>query len=543
MFTELLLPDPTSLKFEDWVCEEETLVVGVSAVKSTARCPYCEASSHRVHSYYERKPMDLPWSRFTVRLRLRVRRFYCDRECCRYRTFVERLPTVIAPYARRTKRLAQDQQAVGLLVGGEVGARILSLLRMPLSPDSVLRLIRNAPELATWTPKVLGVDDWAFRKRQSYGTILVDLERNRPVDLLPDRSAESLAQWLVAHPGVEIIARDRGREYIKGASLGAPHATQVAGAPWARWHLLKNLREKLQRLLERKRSWLHAAAQASSERKSQIEATPPPPVTQIEAERQARRTLRQERFQAVKELHRNGVSQREIARRYDMSVHTVAKYIESTTCPVYPEGRSSRSMLDPYLSYLECEWASGRRNASQLWREIRDQGFAGSRGLVGIWAAKQRKEIARTMANTAGVHKTSPLSSREVVWLFMKCDDGLTDDDRSALRHMVQIDPQAGLVRSLVQDFIEMVNNRHPSALSPWLKAVSESQIRTLQRFADGLRKDINAVRASLELPWSNGQTEGQVNRLKFIKRSMYGRANFDLLRKRVLGTQIMPFA
>ena len=204
MFIELLLPDPTSLKFEDWFCEDGTLVVGVSAVKSAARCPYCAASSHRVHSYYERKPMDLPWSRFTVRLRLRVRRFYCDALLCKYRTFAERLPTVIAPYARRTRRLVEDQQAVGLLMGGEVGARILSLLRMPLSPDSMLKLIRNAPELATWTPKVLGVDDWAFRKGQSYGTILVDLERNRPVDLLPDRSAESLAQWLVAHPGVEM---------------------------------------------------------------------------------------------------------------------------------------------------------------------------------------------------------------------------------------------------------------------------------------------------------------------------------------------------
>ncbi len=151
------------------------MVVGVSTVRSTARCLYCKASSHRVHRYYERKPLDLLWSRFTVRFRLRVRRFYCDRECCRYRTFVERLPTFIAPYARRTKRLAQDQQGVGLLMGGEMGSRILSLLRMPLSPDSVLRLMRNAPELATWTPKVLGVDDWAFRKVLSYSTILVGL--------------------------------------------------------------------------------------------------------------------------------------------------------------------------------------------------------------------------------------------------------------------------------------------------------------------------------------------------------------------------------
>lgn len=533
MLIKLLLPDPTKLKFENWRCEDETLIVEVSTIESAACCPYCGTMSHRIHSYYERKPLDLPWSRFTVRLMLRVRRFYCNETSCRYQTFVERLPSIIAPYARRTSRLTEAQEDVALCLGGEVGARVLTGMRMPSSPDSVLRLIRDSAEPAGWTPKVLGVDDWAFRKGQNYGTILVDLERNRPVDLLPERSAESLAQWLLAHPGVEVISRDRGNEYIKGATLGAPDAIQVAD----RWHLLKNLRDTLQRLLERNRNWLRVASKVDEEAADTVETTPTSLATRPEKEREARRAIRQERFQAVNDLHRAGISKREIARRFGMSFNTVTKYIESTTCPFYPEGRRSRSLLDPYLDYLQAEWDAGRHNASQLWREIRGQGFAGSRGLVAIWAAEKRKDLANPKAKgaTSDMSKTPPLPASKAVWLFLKSDEDMSADDESALKRMMDSDPQVEWVRSLTQDFVEMLKKRRTSTLSPWLKAVSKCQIRALQKFADGLRKDIDAVRAALELPWSNGQVEGQVNRLKFIKRSMYGRANFDLLRKRVL--------
>lgn len=288
MLIDLLLPDPTSLKYEDWRCEGDTLIVGVSTVKLEVHCPDCGTISRRVHSYYDRKPMDLPWSRFTVRLRLRVRRFYCDGLLCKYRTFVERLPSVIAPYARRTNRLADNLEHVALSIGGEVGARILTQLRMSISPDTVLNLIRRTPEPESWTPRVLGVADWAFRRGQVYGTILVDLERNCPVDLLPDRSAESLARWLLEHPGIEVISRDRGNEYIKGATLGAPQATQVAD----RWHLLKNLRDTLQPLVERNRSWLRVAAQGNRRPLDKHDATPTMKLTKPELERQAHGGLR-----------------------------------------------------------------------------------------------------------------------------------------------------------------------------------------------------------------------------------------------------------
>jgi transposase len=445
---------------------------------------------------------------------------------------------------------------------------------MPVSSDTLIRLVRNAPEPDMVTPRVLGVDEWAKRKGQSYGTILVDLEAHRPVDLLPDKSTESFAAWLREHPGVEIISRDRGVEYIKGATEGAPDAIQVAD----RWHLLTNLRDALKRLLESNRACLKAAAEKAMDpsqdesrqlkqeqvsdtdiefhstsaenlvdkhtQKNPLETTQE--FTKAEQEKQARHARRQECYEAVLQLHQQGISIRGIARRLRLSRVTIRKYIEAETCPMYPEGVKRGSKLDPYMDYIQQRWEAGCHNATQIWRELRQLGFHGSRGLVAIWAAKERTKLPKSFATTVSPDPAAtpdqevvPWSPSRASWLLVSEEDELTEEDKQALERMKQVDEKVAEAYDLGQRFTGMVRERQHESLLPWLEDVALSGISALTGFANGIKQDLAAVTNALSLPWSNGQVEGQVNRLKLIKRQMYGRANFDLLRRRVLARPI----
>ena len=253
---DFLLPDPTLIRINAIGAKDQTVELTVSPTSSEAVCPYCSQISSHVHSQYTRSPSDLSLGSLSVLLCLNIRRFFCDNPDCKYRTFTERIPTVVAPYARRTKRLAEVQRSIGLTTGGEAGARITEKLKISTSPDTLLCLIRQSPEPGEIHPNAIGIDDWAMQKGKIYGTLIVNLETRRPIDLLPDRSAASVSAWLGSHPEVTIVSRDRSNEYAKGITQGAPQAVQVAD----RWHLVKNLREALEHFLERNQACLRAAA-------------------------------------------------------------------------------------------------------------------------------------------------------------------------------------------------------------------------------------------------------------------------------------------
>jgi transposase len=253
-----LLPDSARLALQDVLIDGERIVLTAQSIGSSSPCPQCGELSARVHSRYARTLTDLPWQGRAVRIELKVRRFFCLAAACPRQTFAERLPEVAAVSARTTARLHEAHRLIGQALGGEAGARLAAPLGMPTSPDTLLRRVRRAPLSQQPAVRVLGVDDWAWKRGQRYGTILCDLEHRRPVDLLPERSADSFASWLKAHPGVEVISRDRGDEYIKGANQGAPKAVQVAD----RWHLLVNLREALMRAVDRHHGHVLEAAKA-----------------------------------------------------------------------------------------------------------------------------------------------------------------------------------------------------------------------------------------------------------------------------------------
>lgn len=247
-----LIPSSQGIRVQQVTTDHQTISITLQTISPTARCPDCSTSSKRIHSRYVRDLSDLPWGSLTVRLHLYARKFFCTVRSCSRRIFTERLPEIVVPYARRSTRLGEILQLIGFALGGEAGSRLVERLRMTVSPSTLLRLVRRAPDPieANHIPRVLGVDDFATRKGRTYGTILVDLEQHRPIELLSDRSAQTLENWLREHPGIEIISRDRSTEYNKGATAGAPNAIQVAD----RFHLLMNLREAVERLLDRNRS-------------------------------------------------------------------------------------------------------------------------------------------------------------------------------------------------------------------------------------------------------------------------------------------------
>ena len=527
--------------------EEKAITCEASSTQIQSECPDCHQPSQRVHSGYTRTVTDLPWGEAKLCFHLTVHRFFCDSQPCSRKTFTEKLPEFVAPYARRTIRLASQQRETALALGGEAGSRLLEKLTMPTSGDTLLRLIRNGATAPSMNSKVrvVGIDDWAWRKGHRYGTILVDLEAHCPIDLLPDRSAESVASWLKNHPEIEIICRDRAEVYRDGSSQGAPKAIQVAD----RWHLLANLREVLERLLDRHRVCLYAAA-AKAEPQTEVKTEElavdvpqkePPRLSKAEKNRQATRERRLARYQAVIDLHRQGLKMRAIARQLGLNRRTVRRYLEAGSFPEMAQRRKVATLLDPFLPYLNQRWQAGTHNGAQLYREIKAQGYPGCQSLVGQWAAKKCQSPSAAISSKASsptkLAPRRPWSAGYAVWLLLKPPEHLSDEEQAALERMLQAHSRVKRAYEFGQAFVRIVRQRYTKALIPWLEALVESDLTELRGFARSLKQDLSAVQAALSLPWSNAQVEGQINRLKFIKRQMYGRAKFDLLRLRILAS------
>ncbi len=367
-----LSPCPAEVQVERLIAKADHITLVVRAVRRAAPCPGCARLSRRIHSYYERRLADLPWNGVPVKIRLRTRRFFCDTEDCPHRIFTERLPETTETYARRTLRMEQALRWLGLALGGEAGARTAQRLGLAVRGDTVLRHLRRMPLTQTpVSPRVLGMDDWAWRKGQRYGTILCDLERRCVVDLLPDRQSQTVTEWLRDRAPPEVISRDRAGAYAEAARQGAPQAVQVAD----RFHLLRNLREALEHVLACHTAVIEEAFPQSTP----ASVVPPPPtppspaLTHSQQLSRERRQRRFERYQQVIALHQRGISQRAIAVQLAMERKTVRHWLRAGR---FPERQITprHSSVDRWLSYLEKRWAEGCHNRSQLWRELRAQG-------------------------------------------------------------------------------------------------------------------------------------------------------------------------
>jgi transposase len=540
-----LLPNPTLLRLDYLSAVDSCITLTLATSRQQADCPLCDRPSRRVHSHYVRTLADLPWNGVPVRLRLTVRRFLCDTKSCRRRIFAERLPGVAAPHARRTLRLTEALELIGFALGGEAGARVVKGLSMEVSPDTLLRLIRAAELPEQDMPRVLGVDDFAFRRGRKYGSLLIDLERHVRVDMLPDRTADSLSAWLLDHPGVEVLSRDRGGSYADGGRRGAPEAVQVAD----RFHVLANLREALEHLLIRKHRYLEEAATALTKQDQQEAEEQPPdevlpatvPQTRDQQLAKARRARRLTRYEDVRRLQAEGWSLRVIARQTGLARQTVCRFAHAEVFPERVPRARYPSITDPYEPYLRQRWNEGCQNAAQLWREIRQQGFAGSCSNLRVRLATWRSRPARCGRPPRGSRGPpappgiSPRSPRQASWLLVRLPGDVEREDQTYLEQLCHLCPEVAAAYSLAQEFGRLVRERDHPALERWLLTAEQTKVPELVGFVAGIRRDQAAVEQMLLTEWSNGQLEGQVNRLKLLKRAMYGRAKFDLLRRRVL--------
>ncbi len=528
--TRRLLPlIPGGLVVEQVLPEPDCLTIVARPRLPISTCPSCHTPSSRVHSRYERHLADLPWQGRPVTVRIQARRFLCAEPACPRRTFAERLSGIARSSARRCERLADTQRQVALALGGEAGARLSARLAMPTSPDTLLRLAISARHAEPPAPRVLGVDEWAWRKGRRYGTILVDLERKTVVDLLPDRDAGSFAAWLRDHPGVEVVARDRADVYADGARRGAPRAVHVAD----RWHLLRNLGEAVRTAVGAhhtaiRRAWRSVVAERATRATSKTSS----PVTTGEARRAARHQPRQARYVEVRRLSDAGATVSAIARACELDRKTVRKWLREGG-PGTWDRLASAGILGPYQDHLERRWAEGSRNATRLWEELVGLGFRGSRSTVRSWATRRRRVSPDALDPKPWIvqGRRSPSAGR-LARLLQADPAELPGLDRVFLDRLLVEVPALAEIHRLARGFAALVRKEGTGTLNEWLASAAGTP---LEGFAKGLGKDLAAVRAALATPWSTGPVEGQISRLKTIKRTMYGRAGFDLLRSRVL--------
>jgi len=570
----LFIAVPDTIRLETLQVAAAGISVTMTTSTATALCPDCGTLATRVHSRYDRTLADLPWAETPVRICLTVQRFFCDQVSCRRATFSERLPTLAPPYARRTVRHTTALTQIGLALGGCGGARQAARQGMATSRNTLLRLIRRIPPPPERAPTVIGIDDWARRKGQTYGSIVVDLERHQPITLLEDRSAETVEAWLHNHPTVSIISRDRSTTYATGATAGAPDAIQVAD----RFHILKNLREAVEQELARQgivlqRSAPDTTAPAAPGALGQVRSTedgggcsaaapqPPPalataqdaplPTSPIyptmpsgrraEAARQARRAERLSQYTQMLELQQQGLDQRIIARTIGVSPRTVSRWSAQGQFPERKRRTGNTSGLDPYKAKLLERWQAGCHNLAHLWRDIQSEGFTGSYGLVYEYLAPLcRGEPIRPSVLEASVPvdptaQPPTYTARQLSFLLLRRSEELTVTEQHDLAPLQQENGDGSALYHLTQTFAQLLRDRALEYLDSWLQEAEESPFPELHSFVAGIRRDEAAVRAALELPWSQGQVEGQITKLKLLKRQMYGRAKLDLLQQRLL--------
>ncbi len=494
----------SSLVIQDVTDQDGVIVVRARTAAGPVPCPRCGAGTGHVHGYCERTVADVPADGRPVVLHVRVRRMRCPALDCPVQTFREQVPGLLDRYQRRTTRLTVQAGNVALQLAGRAGAALLAALGVPLSRHTSLRTLLRIPLPGMSVPRALGVDDFALRRGQVYATILIDAETGDRVDVLPGRTADVVEAWLRDHPGVQVICRDGSGAYAEAARRAVPGAVQAGD----RWHLWHGLAEAVQREVA-----AHASCWAA--------AGPP-----VKEGKRAGTTAG--RWREVHDLLGKGTGLLECSRRLGLSLNTVKRYARATEPDRLVRAPQYRpTLVDPYRDHLRKRRTEDPAvPVQQLLREIRELGYQGSSNLLVRYITQGRVESDRPH-----------LSSRHVARLLLTRPAALSDAQQALLSNLTAACPEMTSLAGLIRSFAALLtpDPGNDEKLQEWIRAARAADLPNVHAFTRGLDLDMAAVTAAVTLPFHNGRTEGVNTKTKMIKRQMYGRAGFTLLRHRIL--------
>jgi transposase len=479
------------------------IVVRASTRGGAVGCPGCGSLTLRVHAFEERIPADVPVDGRRVIVRVRVRRMRCPVPECVVQTFREQVPGVLERYQRRTVRLTEQLRSIVRELAGRASARLAPELGIATGKDTAVRTLLGIPLPNRPVPRVLGIDDFALRRSHVYATVVIDADTGQRLDVLPGRGSDVVADWLRAHPGVEVVCRDGSAAYAQAVTEVLPKAVQVAD----RWHLWNGLGEAVGKEVA-----AHSACWAGK--------------TGLQDGPRARSTI--ERWRHVHELLDQGVGLLECARRLNLALNTVKRYARAATpdrIRRVPQYRPT--LVDPYRDHLRRRRAEEPAiPATQLFAEIREIGYPGSMNLLVRYLNQGRTDDDRPH-----------LSPRRVARLLRTRPKNLTPTQHNRLGELVAACPEMTALQDLVGAFAALLrpDQHNATGLDTWISAAQSADLPHVHSFAQGLFQDHAAVTAAVTTPHHNGRTEGVNTRTKMLKRQMYGRAGLELLRHRIL--------
>ncbi|RPE27960.1 transposase [Kitasatospora cineracea] len=500
----------------------DLVLVEVAACGPAVRCPDCGIRGRRVHSTYWRTVAERPLTGRKLLVRLRVRRYFCDRARCGRRTFVEQVRGLSERHLRASTGLKDWLRAVAVELGGRAGERLCRKLSVAAGRTRLLGLL-EAPDVPEQAPRVLGVDEFAFRRGRTYGTLLVDVETGRVVDVLPDRTSQTFAAWLREHPGAEIVCRDRASAYSRAIKKATPNAVEVAD----RWHLLQNLSAAVEKTCHQHRTCLRKHADQ--------EAPPEPPAIDLPLLQEPRTPIvgrTRDRHADVHRLLEQKWTISAIALHLRLDRKTVRRFkttpLDELIASAREFGAREQELIVPFKPYLNSRFTAGCTSAQQLFREITERGYRGSVQVV-------RRHVASLREGTAEPVRADIPSPRRITSWIMRPTGTLTEPKQDRLLDVRIACPDIARAYDLARCFHDLMTNRLGTLLPDWIDQAEQDAPAPMRSFAGFLRRDLPAVTAGLTLEWSSGKVEGNVNRVKTLKRAMYGRASFRLLRIRIL--------